>query len=309
MQRRSLLILPGAAVLGVPAFAAAIDDIAWEDRAHARSLPLRMRWPGGDAPCGLVVYSHGLGGSREGGDAWGQAWAGAGMAVLHVQHPGSDAEVLRHGMRALRAAASEEQLVARVGDMRFVFDELTRRAQRGEAPWSRVRLDAIGAAGHSFGAVTVQTLAGQRFGDPRFRAFAAFSPSPGQGVVKDDLALTTRPFLALTGSHDSDALGRGLGGADRAAVFDALPRGQRALLWLDRADHMTFGGNAHQPLRARWGLLKRDEAAVQREPRHHALIAALTAQWWRAHLLGDGAAMQALQSPPGLAAEDRWRRD
>jgi hypothetical protein len=72
---------------------------------------------------------------------------------------------------------------------------------------------------------------------------------------------------------------------------------------------MTFGGNAHQPLRARWGLLKRDEAAVQREPRHHALIAALTAQWWRAHLLGDGAAMQALQSPPGLAAEDRWRRD
>jgi hypothetical protein len=112
MQRRSLLILPGAAVLGVPAFAAAIDDIAWEDRAHARSLPLRMRWPGGDAPCGLVVYSHGLGGSREGGDAWGQAWAGAGMAVLHVQHPGSDAEVLRHGMRALRAAASAEQLVA-----------------------------------------------------------------------------------------------------------------------------------------------------------------------------------------------------
>ena len=308
MQRRSLLILPGAAVLGVPAFATAIDDIAW-DRARTRVLPLRMRWPDGDAPCGLVVYSHGLGGNREGGDAWGRAWAGAGIAVLHVQHPGSDTAVLRDGMRALRAAASAEQLVARVGDMRFVVDELTRRVQRGEAPWSRVRLDAIGAAGHSFGAVTVQTLAGQSFGDPRFTAFAAFSPSPGQGVLKDDLALATRPFLALTGSHDSDALGRGIGGADRAAVFDALPRGQRALLWLDRADHLTFGGNAQQPLRARWGPLKRDEVAVQREPRHHALIAALTTQWWRAHLLGDGAARQALQSPPGLAAEDRWRRD
>ncbi len=49
------------------------------------------------ARCPPLLYLHGPGGNREGGDAWGQAWCEAGFVVLHVQHPGSDTEVLRSG--------------------------------------------------------------------------------------------------------------------------------------------------------------------------------------------------------------------
>jgi len=295
----------------------AVADDDWRDARRDRTVPVRIRWPDGDAPCALIVHSHGLGGSREGGDVWGEAWRQAGFAVLHVQHTGSDTPVLRSGMAALRQAASAAQLQARVADMQFALDELARRTQARDSAWSRVRLEAIGASGHSFGAVTVQALAGQRFpvaavGDtePRFKAFVAFSPSPGQGIaVARGFAAVTRPFLGLTGTHDSDPLGRGLTGERRTSVFDGLPRGQRALLWLDGADHMSFAGNAEPRLRARAGVLKREPEAAEREPQHHRLVAAISTLWWRAHLLDDAQAGAALRAPAGLGSGDRWQQD
>jgi predicted dienelactone hydrolase len=317
MQRRQFLLQAATAagtLFAQHAAQATVVDEAWLDTRRDRELPLRIRWPDGDEPCALVVHSHGLGGNREGGDVWGQAWRAAGFAVLHVQHPGSDTAVLRQGLAALRSAASAEQLRERVADMQFVADELTRRAERREHGWARVRADALGASGHSFGAITVQALAGQRYpvpaeraADPRFKAFIAFSPSPGQ--VADAFAAVSRPFLAITGSSDSDPLRQSFGGADRAHVYDGLPAGQRALLWLDGADHMTFSGNGEQRLRARFGPLRRSPGAADHEPRKHEIVAAITTLWWRAYLLGDASAMAALQAPQGLDAGDRWRRD
>ncbi|MES2957988.1 MAG: dienelactone hydrolase [Pseudomonadota bacterium] len=320
MQRRSLLTRVGALATSFGPWCmagAALQDESWHDTQRGRDLPLRLRWPDGDAPCGLIVHSHGLGGNRSGGDAWGQAWQRAGFAVLHLQHAGSDTEVLRSGMLALRAAASAEQLRARVADMQFAVDEITRRVQRREPGWARVRLDALGASGHSFGAVTVQALAGQRFpiatprsAEPRFKAFVAFSPSLGQGLAASDaFGAVTRPFLAVTGTLDSDAMGRGLSGVDRARVYDALPSGERALLWLEGADHMSFAGNGEQRLRARFGPLKREQIAAELEPQHHERVAALTTLWWRAKLLGDAGAAAALRAPAGLGEGDRWRQD
>ena len=276
-MRRRVLLLGLLAARAAPAQpAGSVTDFSWTDPARGRELPLRVRWPAGDGPCALVLYSHGLGGSREGGDAWGNTWAEAGMAVLHLQHPGSDSEVLRSGMAALRTAATPQQLLARVADVRFVLDELARRA--AQPPWSRVRQDAIGLGGHSFGAHTVQALAGQRFAQPgsladqRLQAFVALSPSPGRGGLSlaQQFGAIERPFLAVTGSLDDDPLGRdgavALDGASRAQVYDGLPSGQRGLLWLDGADHMTFAGNARQPIRWAGARGARDDAVLQREP-------------------------------------------
>ena len=65
-------------------------DIDWKDGARERTLPLKIRVPEGDARVPLVIFSHGLGGSRDGGKAWGEHWSGNGYLVIHVQHPGSD---------------------------------------------------------------------------------------------------------------------------------------------------------------------------------------------------------------------------
>jgi predicted dienelactone hydrolase len=316
MKRRTLL----AGLLASPALSAA-TDLSWTDSARSRAVPLRLRLPEGSAPCPLVLFSHGLGGSLDAGTQWGEAWAQAGIATLHLQHPGSDSAVLREGMRAFRAAANGEQLLARCADVRFVLDELQRRA----AEFPRLQLDRLGMAGHSFGSHTTLALAGQGYGrageqrlqEPRFKAFAAFSPSPGDARVAEparSFGGVRRPVLCLTGSLDGDPLGaatnhdpeRRDNGGWRRAVFDALPPGDKAELWLDGADHMTFSGQALRGLRRR---RQRSHAASEQAERHRRLIEAVSSAWWRAQLLDDAAARaQLAQAPAGLLSQDAWRR-
>jgi dienelactone hydrolase len=294
-----------------------VTDGAWPDAARQRSLPWRLRLPDSPGPWPLVLFSHGLGGSVDAGTVWGEAWAAGGLAVLHLQHPGSDAETLRGGMRQLVAAASAEQWLARVQDVRFALDELARRAALGEPPWLQVRADAIGLAGHSFGAQTTQAVAGQRFpapgqaSDPRPRAFIAFSPSQTRGgrlSVADAFGGITRPFLAVTGSEDGDPFGSYDNGEPRAEVYRGLPPGQRALLWLDGADHMTFAGQNLARAGA-FGFFRRRGPAAERQAAHHAVVARITTDWWRAQLLGDPVAQASLRAPMALGAKDRWQLD
>lgn len=315
-SRRQWLALAALLPLAAPAAAPAPQKGDWTDTARRRTVPWLLRLPHGDGPVPWVIYSHGLGGSREGGWRWGEAWAEAGLAVLHLQHAGSDSGILRAGLDAARRAASAEQLIARVSDVQFALAEVTRRAVAGEAPWSRLRRDAIGMAGHSFGAVTTQALAGQRFAgglavdEPRLRAFIAFSPSaPRDGrSVAETFGGIVRPFMGVTGSADGDPLAGTRDGAPRATVYDGLPPGRRALLWLDGADHATCGGGRGSGVPART-LQGRAAPALQREAAHHALAARLSTRWWQAHLGGDEAARAALQKVEDLGPGDRWRID
>lgn len=314
LQGGLALLMPSAAwaqSTGAPT----VTDGSWTDSARSRSLPWRLRLPAGAGPWPLVLFSHGLGGSVDAGTVWGQAWAAAGVAVLHLQHPGSDTAVVRAGLQAWKAAGNAEQWRARVEDVHFVLDELGRRAASGGAPWAQLRKDAIGLAGHSFGALTTQAVAGQRFQvpaqaeDPRPRAFIAFSPSPpraGRPPLAQAFGGITRPFLAVTGSEDGDPFGGADTGDHRATVYEGLPPGQRALLWLDGADHATFGGQPLARHLAR-GPLRRRGPAAEREAQHHALVARITSDWWRATLLGDAAARASLAQPQGLGDKDRWQ--
>jgi predicted dienelactone hydrolase len=315
LTRRTWLSQVGLAGLAFPAAATEARDGAFTDVARGRTLPWRLRLPPTPGPWPLALFSHGLGGSRSGGAAWGEAWSAAGIASLHLQHPGSDSEVLRGGRAHMRAAATAEQLIARVVDVRFVLDDVARRAGGGEAPWSAMQLEAVGLSGHSFGAHTAQAVAGQRYArggslaDPRPRAFIAFSPSqPARGglTLQQSFGGITRPFLAVTGSLDGDPFGSFDSGEPRAAVFDGLPPGQRALLWLDGADHMTFGGGSARLPQV--GPFRRQGPAAERQEAHHAVVAHITTLWWRAHLMGDATALRELAAPLALVPGDRYTR-
>lgn len=57
----------------------AIADDTWTDARRQRALPVRVRWPSSamPAPAGgwpVLLFSHGLGGTRAGGSVWGEAW-------------------------------------------------------------------------------------------------------------------------------------------------------------------------------------------------------------------------------------------
>ncbi len=103
--------------------------------------------------------------------------------------------------------------------------------------------------------------------------------------------------MVATGSLDSDPLGGALTGAGRAGVYSGLPPGQRALLWLEDADHMSFAGNASPRINGR-GAFERAAQAWALEARHHEAVAGITALWWRSKLASS--AEDRSSAAPGL---------
>jgi predicted dienelactone hydrolase len=291
----------------------------WRDTDRQRDIPWRLRLPEtgtGAASVPLILFSHGLGGSLDGGAEWSRAWAEAGFATLHLQHAGSDRAIWAGGLRAVKAAASVEQLVARCRDVRFAVARLLQLQQSGEAGWARIQPDALGMSGHSFGAHTTLAVAGRAFparlgtdlAEPRFKAFAAFSPAAGSNP--DGLRTITRPMLCMTGSLDGDPLGSERSGDYRREVYAHLPPGAKAQLWLEGADHQTFGGSGEVGAgrAARLAGRGRPEAPVALAEHHAAVIRGVTTDWWRAHLQHDAAAVQRLRTPQGLASGDAWQQ-
>ena len=201
------------------------------------------------------------------------------------------------------------QLLARLEDVVFALDEIIRKKAIDKA-WRFVRTDGVGVAGHSFGALTTLGVGGQSYpGYPgnkesRIAALIALSPTlPVIGDSKRAFASVTQPTLCITGTRDDDVVGNGATPDRRAAVFGALPAGNKAMLLLNDADHMTFGGVTGRAA----GILPREAVTTQLQPQHHALVARISTDWWRAHLLGDVEARARLQKPVGLAALDSWQ--
>lgn len=294
--------------------ASGVVEGQWRDPSRLRDIPWRLRLPEGGQPVALVVFSHGLGGSLDGGTEWGQAWAEAGIATLHLQHAGSDRAIWRGGLPAVKAAASVEQLIDRGHDVQFAVEQLLKLQKERQGPWARVRPEALGMSGHSFGAQTTLAVAGRDFqvrsapdlSESHFKAFAAFSPSAGHfpGGIKG----ITRPMLCLTGSLDGNPLGQERDGRYRREVYQMLPAGAKAQLWLEGADHMSFGGGGERGQGfAQRALGRAREGAPEKLAAHHAaLIKAISTDWWRWRLLEDEDAATRLKSPKGLNADDEW---
>ncbi|WP_374479805.1 alpha/beta hydrolase family protein [Zoogloea sp.] len=262
------------------------------DTRRARTLPLKLYLPEGRQPHGLILFSHGLGGSREGGADWLAHWCSHGFAALAVQHPGSDASLLRNnsplGLRhALKAAMNPDELARRAEDIRFVLS----RIGRDPALAAIADIHAIGLAGHSFGAVTVQLVAGEHRPrhlpvalDPRIRAVLALSPSArfaDQGPSLDQrFGGIHLPFFSITGSRD-DGMGLSdITAANRELPYRHMPAGDKYLLVFAGGNHLDFAGQAS----AAEGAVFR----LRREPPpfQHALLAASTA-FWQAYLQRD----------------------
>lgn len=276
-----------------------VIDTAWTDAARNRSLPLRIRVPDAPGARPLVLFSHGLGGSVDGGRYWGEQWASHGFVVVHLQHPGSDESVWRDSarpVRDLKRAAGVEAFAARVADVMFVLDELQRRQAAGDPLARRIDLARVGMSGHSFGAVTTQALAGQRYEvparlraeadalvEPRLRAFVAFSPSARNERAMAQFAAITRPFFSITGTADGEVgLGLGVPAPNRLLPFQGMPGPDAYLLNLEGADHMIFNGAP------RW---RTNGADPERDTLHVMLVCAVTTAFWRAYLMDDAAAL------------------
>lgn len=282
----------------------------WLDAARSRNLAVQLYLPQPDSAreglWPLIVFSHGLGGSRDGGKAWGQHWASHGFACLHPQHPGSDESLWRGVagnraavMAALRPGMGPEQLLARVADVRFVIDEVGRRSAGGDGQLARIDLSRIGICGHSFGAITTQALMGQRFpaapklqlSEPRAKAALLFSPSARGNRLAEAFGSIAMPVQCWTGTRDElPQLTPDVSAASRQQVFAHLPPGDKSQIVFEGGDHMLFGGDT---------LRERENPA--QDQRQWWLIRAGSLAFWRAYLQGDSQA-RAWLSDAGLGA-------
>jgi predicted dienelactone hydrolase len=245
--------------LAVAAATPGVCDAVWHDAARDRDIPVRISLPPGKARVPLIVASPGLGGYASTGSVWARHWAANGLAVVQMQHPGSDGTVYRTGdtpeVRRARVVAgtSPEQLFARVADTRFVLSELSRRRREAGCDLTRIDAGRAAIAGHSMGAWVAQGIAGQRFnGEPalrdlRFRAALALSPTAAPGT--DAFDRISIPFLSITGSRDGVPDGAtpevaAAALAARSAVFRSLPAdGSKCLVVVDGAEHMMLAGS------------------------------------------------------------------
>jgi predicted dienelactone hydrolase len=275
----------------------------------AGELPVRVYLPAGSAAAPVILFSHGLGGSREGNRFLGEHWARRGYVAVFLQHPGSDTAVWKDvapaaRMSALKSAASLPNFLARVDHVRAVLDALTRwNAEPKHALQGRLDLNHVGMSGHSFGAVTTQAVSGQQFPlgknftDARIKAAMALSPSlPRRGEASAAFGKVTTPWLLMTGTHDTAIVGEQTA-ASRLGVFPALPAGQKYELVLEGAEHSAFTDRA----------LPGD--ALPRNPNHHRALLAISTAFFDSTLKADAAARAWIDGKAVrgvLEAGDRW---
>lgn len=273
--------------------------LTWEDSSRSRNLPVKIYFPsGGDDRFPVILFSHGLGGSREGYAYLGRNWASHGYVSVHLQHPGSDDSVWRGSLPAevmnrLREAARNPRAAQdRYRDVKFALDrlsELDRAAELEGEPnplAGRLDLERIGMAGHSFGALTTLAAVGQRVeipradvSDPRIRAAIPMS-APVTGWRETDYAAIRVPLMHMTGTLDDSPIG-GTRAADRRIPFDRISQAEQYLIIFRDGDHMIFGGRS--------GMLGRLTGRNQ-DAEFHRLILAASLAFWDAYLRGDAEA-------------------
>jgi predicted dienelactone hydrolase len=289
-------------------------ELTVKDAARKRELPLRVYLPAEKSAAPVVIFSHGLGGSRAGSAYLGRHWSARGYVCVYVQHPGSDTSVWQgksseEALAALQKALNLENFVLRVKDIPVVLDQLERwNEESGHALKGRLEMKRVGMSGHSFGAITTQAVSGQvfplsnsqSFTDARIRAAIAFSPSsPLTSTAKEAFGAVQIPWMLMTGTKDVVPMLGKTDAKSRLEVFAALPPGGKYEVVLDGGEHSAFTDQA----------LPGD--TEKRNPNHHRVILALSTAFWDTWLRDNRAAKAWLNGDGPKAVlekDDRWEK-
>ena len=276
-------------------FEVATVKLDWRDTARDRDVPVKIYYPkSGDGPFPVILFSHGLGGTRDTYEYLGRHWASHGYVCVHLQHIGSDAAVWQdtspgERMASMRDAAKDPRnAIERPKDVTFAIDQID--TLNKSDPTFKGRLDSnhLGIAGHSFGAYTVLASAGQVFigprgnemslPDPRITAAIAMS-APAQKradeLLDKSYAKIKIPILHMTGTLDTSPIMPTTTAEDRRIPYDHIRASNQYLIVFKDGDHMIFSG------RGRMKCGEKD-AAFQK------LIKESSLAFWDAYLKRDG---------------------
>ncbi len=270
------------------------EELQWFDAGRGRQVPVKIYYPGvGEGPFPVVLFSHGLGRSREDCAYLGAHWAGQGYVSIYVEHLGSDEAVWRGKMQRKKhlkeAYENPATMWNRPQDMRFALDRLEQLKSEGDPLAARLDFTRVGAAGYDLGAETVLALAGQVlsngmiFADNRIRAVIAMSPPVIMGQVPLDVAYKDihAPCLYITGSEDNGIIGT-TKAYQRRIPYDNSFGADEYLAVFFGGDHLMYAG----PLRPR------DSG---KDTQFQPYIRAACTLFWDAYLQGKPESIAALR--------------
>lgn len=258
----------------------------YDENRNNRKVSYKTYCPIDDtgAPYPVIIWSHGLGGSRDGAGFISRFIASHGYVVVHIQHAGTDSTLWEgkagHPWDVIRAThISKAATLQRFKDVPFALNQLPKL---DIVPF--MDLARIGMSGHSFGAMTTQVMAGQHRGygarqyslhEDRFKCGIVYSPVPMR--KKNDhppeafYGGIKIPLLIMTGTDDDSPI-ENFGYTDRLEVFTHSGGPEQHLLVLDKGDHMVYNGSR--------GKL---EANPKRDV-HEEIIKVLSLAFWDAYL-------------------------
>ncbi len=232
------------------------DELVLHDNARNKDVPLKIYYPDAPGPFPVIVFSHGLYGSKETYWALGNYWASHGYVSMHPSHDDSREDKNYRG--TLREALADPQLWRnRPKDISFVIDSFAQIEKLAPAVKGKLDRDRVGVGGHSYGAYTAIAAGGATvqmpgsdtptsFADKRVRAVVVLSPQ-GEG----EMGLTSKswenirvPMLAIYGSRDFGTQRRTP--TWRSQPFVGAPEGDKYDVELEGATHFTFVGPFRQ---------------------------------------------------------------
>jgi len=211
---------------------------------------VRVTYPVGAGPFPVVVWSHGLGGSKDAYQPLATYWAERGYIVIQPTHADS-LQKQSGGFSREKLLAGTKNWSERPRQISAVLDDLPNLGKEIPDLKGKIDLKRIAVGGHSFGAHTSQLVAGTEltgflarnrdFEDKRPIAFIWISPQ-GTGTMLRSTAWQNikRPVLMITGDNDASPID-GKPASWRMEVWEGLPKGDKYLLWVNGAHH-GFGG-------------------------------------------------------------------
>jgi predicted dienelactone hydrolase len=288
------------------------DPVKLPAGKHRHELAVRVYAPDAPGRFPVLVFSHGLGGSRTSFAPLARYWASQGYVSVHPAHPDDPARGVSVGPRRAR------ELSAVIDGL----DDLEKAVPGLKGKLDRKR---IGVAGNGFGALAAMLAGGatldlseaekdRTYLDPRVRAVLAISgPGPGKlGLTNRSWRKLYVPMLTLTGTLDREADGKGP--EWRRQVFELSRPGDKYHVFLEGATPFSFGGelaggglasgglSPAQRVRLRGGRRVGFAAGLAHQDFQFEATKAASLAFWNAYLKNDTTAKVSLLSGR-LAAE------